>query len=122
VQNLNMRWLHGAIPFSGVPLQRSVLGVGLPEEGRASEEHVVALADAVPPVALSFMNVHVAASSLTWTLEMLTDSVSALPLQGYVLDAELVAGGHGYTSQSVSVWGPGGEPLALSRQSMVVFG
>ena len=122
LQHLNVRWLHGAMPFSGAPLQRSVLRVGWPEEGLASEEHVVALADTPPPVALSFMDTHVGASSLSWTLEMLTDSVSALPLQGYVLDAELVAGGHGYTSQSVTVWGPGGEALALSRQSMVVFG
>ena len=122
VQNLNMRWLHGAVPFSGAPQQRSVLRVGIPEDHFATEEHVVAIADAVPPVALSFMNEHVSASSLTWTLEMLTDSVAALPLQGYTLDAELVAGGDGYTSQSVSVWGPEGEPVALSRQSMVVFG
>jgi acyl-coenzyme A thioesterase PaaI-like protein len=122
MQHMNVRWLHGAMPFSGAPLQRSVLRVGLPEQGLATEEHVVALADTPPPVALSFMDTYVGASSLTWTLEMLTDSVSALPLQGYVLDAELVAGGHGYTSQSVTVWGPGGEPLALSRQSMVVFG
>jgi hypothetical protein len=59
---------------------------------------------------------------MTWTLEMLTDSVSDMPLEGYRLDAEIVAGLDGYTSQSVLVWGPGGRPVALSRQSMVVFG
>lgn len=52
------------------------------------------------------------ASSMTWTIEMLRDSVAELSLCGYRLDAELV----------VMVWGPGGEPVALSRQSMVVFG
>jgi hypothetical protein len=38
------------------------------------------------------------------------------------LDAELVAGRDGYTSQSVMVWGPEGRPIALSQKSMFVFG
>ena len=59
---------------------------------------------------------------MSWTLEMLTESVAELPVRGYRLDAELVAAGGGYTSQSVMIWGPHGEAVALSRQSMVIFG
>ena len=45
-----------------------------------------------------------------------------VPVQKWRLDAELTAAADGYISQSTMVWGPGGEPVALSRQSMVVFG
>jgi hypothetical protein len=55
-------------------------------------------------------------------LELLRDDVRELPLVGWRVDAELVAARDGYTSQSVMVWGPGGVPVALSRQSMLVFG
>jgi hypothetical protein len=61
-------------------------------------------------------------SSLTWMLEFLSDRFEDLPLDGWRVDAELVAARAGYTSQSTMVWGPGGEAVALSRQSMVVFG
>ena len=122
LQNFDMRWLEGALLFTGSTSTKAVLGVGLLDEGPTTEEHVLAIADAPPPIALSFLTEPAAGSSMTWTLEMLSESVSALPLDGYRLDAELVAGHGGYTSQSVMVWGPGGEPVALSRQSMVVFG
>ena len=59
---------------------------------------------------------------MTWTLEMLTDDVSKLSSAGFRLDVELVAGKDGYTSQSVMVWSRDGDPVALGRQSMVVFG
>jgi hypothetical protein len=38
------------------------------------------------------------------------------------VDAELVAARDGYTSQSVMLWAPDGTPVAISRQSMLVFG
>jgi hypothetical protein len=59
---------------------------------------------------------------MTWMLEFITDHFAELPLDGWRVDAELVFAGEGYTSQSAMVWGPGGVPVALSRQSMVVFG
>jgi hypothetical protein len=54
-------------------------------------------------------------------LELFADS-RGLPLNGWRIDAQLQAAEDGYTSQQVMLWGPGGEPVALSRQSMVVFG
>jgi hypothetical protein len=126
LQHFQMRWLHGAPPGSGSPSPKAIVEVGLRDSALASEAHVVALADATPPVALSMLKARVPGSSLTWTLEMLQDGgdagLAALPLSGWRLDVELVAGAGGYTSQSETVWGPGGEPVALSRQCMVVFG
>jgi len=80
------------------------------------------MADFIPPVALSFLTTPVAAASLTWMLELLPETFDALPLDGWRIDAEMVAAHNGYLSQSLTLWGPGGEPVALGRQTMVVFG
>jgi acyl-CoA thioesterase len=121
-QHFQMRWLLGGVPFSGHSLTRAVIEVGIKDSAKTGEEHLLAIADAIPPVALALLDTPAPGSSLTWTLELLRDRLDDLPLTGWRLDAELTAGRDGYTSQSVMVWGPGGEPVALSRQCMVIFG
>ncbi len=61
-------------------------------------------------------------SSLTWMLEFLADSFSHLPLERWRIDLELLAARDGYTNQSGLLWAPDGSPIALSRQSMLVYG
>jgi hypothetical protein len=122
LQHATVRLLRGGIVFSGTRDTKASMEVGLIDDGPTGEEHVMALADIVWPLALSFLEERAMGSTMTWTLEMLAESVSDLPLSGFRLDAELVAARDGYTSQSVMLWGPRGEPIAISRQSMVVFG
>ena len=126
LEHFQMRWLRGAPPGSGLASPAAIVEVGLRDSAPATEAHVLALADATPPIALSMLKTRVPGSSLTWTLEMLREggdaALAELPLSGWRLDVELVAGGGGYTSQAETVWGPAGEPVALSRQCMVVFG
>jgi hypothetical protein len=98
-----------------------VIELGLRDSGTATEYHVVAMADFIPPIALSFLRGPAPAASLTWMLEMLADDVSALPLEGWRMDAHVSAARDGYTHQSMELWGPGGVPVALGRQTMVVF-
>jgi acyl-CoA thioesterase len=121
-RHFTMRWLRGKLPFSGDKSHHAVIEVGIDDPAPTGEEHVVAIADAIPPVALSLLDAPVPGSSLTWTLEMFRTRLDDLPLRGWRLDAELTAGRDGYTHQSVMVWGPGGELVALSRQCMVIFG
>jgi hypothetical protein len=92
------------------------------DDGPTTEGHVISIADFIPPVALSHLDSPAPGSTLTWMLEFLRDDVGKLPLTGWRVDAELVAARDGYTSQSVMVFGPDGTPVALSRQSMLVFG
>jgi acyl-CoA thioesterase len=120
-QHFAFRWLRGGLPFTSSTLRENVVEVSMRDDGPTSAEHVLAIADSIPPIALSFLDAPARGSSLTWTLEMLAESLKELPLSGFRLDAEIVAGRDGYTSQSVTVWGPSGEPVALSSQSMVVF-
>lgn len=121
-QHFDARWLVGAPPFAGTANAENVIALGMRDEGKATQAHVVAMADFIPPVALSFLREPAAAASLTWMLELLADDVSALPLSGWRIDARMEAAGDGYTNQSLVLWGPGGVPVALGRQCMVVFG
>jgi acyl-coenzyme A thioesterase PaaI-like protein len=121
-RHFKARWLRGLPPFQGATEAENVIEVGLRDVGKATEAHVLAMADFIPPIALSFLKERVAAASLTWMLELLADDVGALPLEGWRIDARMEAAASGYTNQSLMLWGPGGVPVALGRQSMVVFG
>ena len=94
----------------------------MPEEASSTEYHVVAMADYIPPIGLTYLSKLCAGSSLTWMLEFLSEDVNGLSMENWRVDAAMVAASDGYTNQSVMIWGPQGQPLALSRQSMVVFG
>lgn len=121
-QHFASRWLRGSLPFTGSDTREIVVEIAMRDNGNASEGHVLAIADLIPPIALSHLRKFSPGSSMTWMLEFLGDDFTHLPLDGWRVDAELVFAGDGYTSQSAMVWGPGGVPVALSRQSMVVFG
>ena len=120
-QHLAVRWLIGSPPFTNNPLTRHVVEVGLRDTGAVGEAQVLAIADFIPPVVLSMLKAPAFGSSMTWTIEFFMDRFDALPLLGWRVDAEVVAAGDGYTSQSSMIWGPGGEAVAISRQNMVVF-
>ena len=121
-QHFKARWLVGDPPESGSTRAQNVIEIGMRDSGFATEYHVLAMADFIPPIALSFLKTRVAAASLTWMLEPLVEDVAGMPLDGWRLDVEMMAAHSGYTNQSLVLWGPGGEPVALGRQSMVVFG
>lgn len=121
-QHFDSRWLKGNLPFSNDQTREIVVEIGMRDTGAATEGHVLAIADLIPPIALSWLGRPAPGSSMTWMLEFITDRFSELPLKGWRVDAKLIFAGDGYTSQSAMVWGPNGTPVALSRQSMVVFG
>jgi acyl-coenzyme A thioesterase PaaI-like protein len=121
-QHFKARWIAGGPPWSGIERPESVVELGMRDQGHATESHVIAMADFLPPIALSYLKTPVAAASLNWMLELLGEDVSSLPLDGWRIDATMAAAESGYLSQSVTLWGPGGVPVALGRQTMVVFG
>ena len=121
-QHFKARWIRGAPPWSGARDAENVIEIGLRDGGPCSEFHVVAMADFIPPIALSHLKAPVPAASLNWMLEVLAEDVASLPLEGWRIDAQMDAAHSGYLSQSLALWGPGGVPVALGRQTMVVFG
>jgi hypothetical protein len=121
-QHFKARWIVGGPPWTGTEHPESVIELAMRDRGNATESHVLAMADFIPPIALSYLTTPVAAASLTWMLEPLLEDVSSLPLEGWRLDAQMTAAHGGYVNQSLVLWGPGGVPVALGRQTMVVFG
>ena len=121
-RHFQVRWLRGKPPFMGDPETQHVLEIAIDDEGSGSEAHLIAIADFIPPIAFSQLETPATGSTLTWMLELLSDRLRELPLQGYHVHAELVAARDGYTDQSLTVFSPSGEALALGRQSMLVFG
>jgi len=121
-QHFKARWLRGGPPYSGATERDNVIELAMRDPGPASERHVLAMADFIPPIALSFLRAPVAAASLTWMLELLRDDVGGLALEGWRMDAHLAAADAGYTHQSLELWGPDGGLVALGRQTMLVFG
>lgn len=121
-QHFKVRFLRGAPPYAGATQADNVVEVSMRDTGPVTEGHVLAVADFMPPIALSYLKAPAPGSTLTWMLELLADRFDGLSLENWRVDATLSAARDGYTGQSVMVWGPAGEPLAMSRQSMVVFG
>ncbi len=121
-QHFAARWLRGGLPFSGDVGLEHVIEVSMHDPGPCTEGHVIALADFLPPLALAHLRAPAPGSTLTWMLELCVDRFDDLPLSGWRTDAELVAARDGYTNQSAMLYGPSGALVALSRQSMVVFG
>jgi acyl-CoA thioesterase len=121
-QHFDVTLLDGALPFSNQPVHRNVYELGLKDSSTATDAHLIALADFVPPVGLSWMPKPTPGSSMTWMLEFLDQGFAQQPVEGWMVESEMLAARDGYTSQSTTLWSPAGVPTVLSRQSMVVFG
>lgn len=122
LQHFRSVWLCGTFPGAGSLSTRATIVAELVDEGLATEAHLIAFGDYMPPLALSAFAERVPGSSMNWMLEILDDSYLGQPLQGWRLDAGMQAATGGYTSQSAVIWSPQGAPVALSRQTMAVFG
>ena len=122
MQQFDVELVAGAIPFSGTPVNGFAFDLGLRDPGPVTEAHLLAFADFVPPVALTWMPKPVPGSSLTWMIELLDYDFAAQPVQGWRAQTQMLAARDGYISQTTTLWAPDGKAVALSTQSMVVFG
>jgi hypothetical protein len=120
--HFGVRWLRGKPVFSADRGFHHVLEIALDDDAPASEAHLLAIADFIPPIGLSHLSSPAPGSTLTWMLELLVDHIAPVPLRGFRVDAELLAARDGYTDQTVTIYAPDGTALALSHQSMLVFG
>lgn len=115
-------WTGGGIPFTGTRDER----LGLWARHRADvsafpAEKIITLADIPPPVILShYGEPKVPASSLTWSLEFVSEP-ETLHGDWFYLDYQLENAANGYTQQSGKLFTEKGQLCALSRQCMVYF-
>lgn len=123
IGHIEMRWAYGSLPFSGGD-SREMGGWmrfrKLPET--LTDAHIVALIDAWPAPVLQHFKSRVPASSLSWAFDIIHPR-PALEADDWLLyKATIDQAGSGYCHFDARVWTPRGELLAVSRQTVTVFG
>lgn len=122
---VELRQVGGQIPFSGAEAADLSGWTALREmPERFEEEHLVLLTDAWPPAPIQMLDGFAPGSSLTWTLELVAevgpDVVPADADLAYAATTDAARDGYAHTH--AMVWRPDGELLAISRQTITIFG
>lgn len=123
-RHLAMRWGLGGFPFSGSQSREMGGWVRFRDQervGTLDEAHLLGLVDAWPPAVLSLLKGPAPGSSLTWTIEFIQPLVAVTSDQWCLYRAEIEHASDGYGHIAAALWTPGGELLAISRQTVTVF-
>lgn len=122
---MEVRWALGGLPFSGTP-SRAIGGYarlrGSAEGERATEAHILALVDTWPPAVLPHLRTPAPGSSLTWTIEFIQPQPVMTTLDWCAYRAVIEHARDGYGHTAAMLWTVTGELVAISRQTVTVFG
>ena len=122
LQHLEGRHVGGARPFSGATHPEMHLWLRHRTEAKTSPlVALLALADAPPPAASTMATAPSTISTMTWSIDMLTDRIETTNGWWLVRNAAEQIG-DGYSSQAMTVWNADGAPMMASRQNIAVFG
>lgn len=124
-RHLAMRWGIGGLPFSGNTSREMGGWVrlrGEVEREPVTASHVLALVDAWPPAVLSHLKSFAPGSSLTWTIEFVQPIPSIDTHEWCRYRAIIEHAQDGYGHCAAALWSGEGELIALSRQTVTVFG
>lgn len=80
---------------------------------------IIALADATPPPALSMFTQFPPISTMTWSIDLLSDRFSGSAWHMVRAEADII--GDGYCNQRSVLWEESGAPLLVSRQMVAIF-
>jgi acyl-CoA thioesterase len=122
-RHYDFRWAHGGLPFSGA--ERADIG-GWVREVAARERLDIAdllgIVDSWPPAVLPVLHQPAPASSMTWTVEFMPAAASGTGQQWWQYLAETEFASEGYVHTRARLWDQAGKLIALSRQTVTVFG
>lgn len=121
MRNFHLRWGAGKPPYSGVAHADAQIGVRLRDDAVTTEAHLVCMADAIPPSALSLLTAPAMLSSINWTLELVTPLAEEERNDWFRFDSSLTAANDGYAWENTAIWSARGNLVALSRQCVAVF-
>lgn len=123
VQHVDMRWAFGGFPFTGNTSREMGGWMRFRETSKAfSDAHLVALVDAWPPAVLPHLKGPAPASSLSWSMELLYPRPELKPGDWLLYRATIDQAGAGYGHTHANIWNSDGELVAISRQTVTVFG
>ena len=86
------------------------------------EVHLVGLVDVWPPAVLPHLKERAPASSLTWTIEFVQPQPAIAGDEWLLYKATIEHARDGYGHCAAMVWNAAGELVAISRQTVTVFG
>ena len=121
LDHFDIRLAEGVRPFTGGNDKIHGIWARFFDAGPASMAHIIALADTPPPIPLTMLSSPANGSSLTWSLEFLSDDIQANADDWWYVRAELTQCSQGYNQQRYSIWSPSGQAIALATQVMTVF-
>jgi len=122
-QHIEMRWAFGAFPFSGKGGREMGGWMQFREPPETiTDAHVVALIDAWPPAVLPHLKERVPASSLSWAMDIMHPRPAIAPGDWLLYRATIDQAASGYGHTQAGIWTQKGELVALSRQTVTVFG
>jgi acyl-CoA thioesterase len=81
---------------------------------------ILALGDALPPPALSMFKQFPQVSTMTWSIEVLSDEFSGPGWHLVCAKSDFI--GDGYSNHRSVHWETSGAPLLISRQTVAIFG
>ena len=123
LQHFSVRWAFGDVPFSNS--RKREMGGWMrfkQSEGAVGAAHLLGLVDVWPPAVLPHLNKKAPASSLTWTIEFVQPQPAIADDDWLLYRAEIEHARDGYGHASAMVWTAQGELVAISRQTVTVFG
>ncbi|QEY63622.1 thioesterase family protein [Metapseudomonas lalkuanensis] len=124
-RHLAMRWSIGGLPFSN-SRERDMGGWvrfrGDVVKEVVTESHLLALVDAWPPATVPHLPSPVPGSTLTWTIEFVQPLPKLDTHDWCKYRARIEHARDGYGHAAAALWSPEGELVAMSRQTVVVFG
>lgn len=139
-QHFDYRISQGGLPFSGVKsvdfggcmrfrqhspedqLESQSEYLSQNQQQQADLMQLVALIDAWPPATLPWLNRPAPASTLCWTLEFLTGELNAGASDWWSYLAHIDTAADGYGHIQANIWDKHGTLVAISRQTVTLFG
>lgn len=122
IQQFDMRWAEGPVPYSGGDGWNTRLYLRLRDDADVHPElRCVLLADTPPTPAIGRLPQRAPSSSVTWALELRPLAAGA-PVDGpWRMDMDTLAAADGYVNQRGLLWAPDGALVALAYQVVAVY-
>lgn len=123
-QYFDYRFTEGKMPFMGST--QTIMGGWIklkePCAQPVSVAQILALLDAWPPAVFSMLKKPTTGSSLTWTISFMDLPEQATADEWWQYEANIQHAQDGYSHIDSTMWDINGKPVALSRQTVSVFG
>ncbi len=121
VQHFDSHLAGGNFPFSGKEPTMTLWLRHRDRNAPVSTVALVALADAPPPASIVTFKKFSPISTMTWSMDILTDRLET-ENGWWLVHTTAETAVNGYSSQAMTVWNSEQKPMMVARQNVAVFG